>query len=87
MNSERIKEIQMATAYPNSVSVQQALLLVWNECQQEYNSQPPPRVSDAIAFADWIKSEGYELTDMGWVDADDDVVTSENLYLSFKGEL
>jgi len=34
MNAERIKEIQGQTAYPNSVSVQQALLKVWNECEQ-----------------------------------------------------
>ena len=33
MNSERIKEIQKQTAYPDSVSVQQALLQVWRECQ------------------------------------------------------
>ena len=32
MTSERIKEIQQQTAYPDSVSVQQALLQVWNEC-------------------------------------------------------
>jgi len=35
MNTERIKEIQSKTAYPESVSVQQALLQVWNECEQE----------------------------------------------------
>jgi len=35
MNTERIKEIQEQTAYPESVSVQQALLKVWNECEQE----------------------------------------------------
>jgi hypothetical protein len=35
MNTERIKEIQQATAYPESVSVQQALLQVWNETEQE----------------------------------------------------
>jgi hypothetical protein len=35
MNSDRIKEIQMKTAYPESVSVKQALLQVWNECEQE----------------------------------------------------
>ena len=35
MNSERIKEIQETTAYPESVSVKQALLQVWNECEQE----------------------------------------------------
>ena len=35
MNTERIKEIQEETAYPESVSVQQALLKVWNETEQE----------------------------------------------------
>ena len=35
MNSERIKEIQAETAYPQSRSVQQALLKVWNECEQK----------------------------------------------------
>lgn len=34
MNSERIKEIQKTTAYPESRSVHQALLQVWNECSQ-----------------------------------------------------
>ena len=34
MNTERIKEIQKETAYPDSISVQQALLKVWNECTQ-----------------------------------------------------
>lgn len=37
MNSERIREIQEQTAYPESRSVHQALLQVWNECQQENN--------------------------------------------------
>jgi hypothetical protein len=35
MTTDRIKEIQEKTAYPNSVSVQQALLQVWNECEQD----------------------------------------------------
>jgi hypothetical protein len=35
MNIDRIKEIQKETSYPESVSVQQALLKVWNECEQE----------------------------------------------------
>lgn len=35
MTSERIKAIQETTAYPESVSVKQALLQVWNECEQE----------------------------------------------------
>lgn len=39
MNSDRIKELQEQTAYPESVSVYKALLQVWNECQQEHNEQ------------------------------------------------
>jgi UTP-glucose-1-phosphate uridylyltransferase len=35
MNTDRIKEIQQETAYPESVSVQQALMKVWNETEQE----------------------------------------------------
>lgn len=35
MNTKRIEEIQKETAYPDSISVQQALLKVWNECEQE----------------------------------------------------
>ncbi len=35
MNTDRIKQIQQETAYPESVSVQQALLKVWNETEQE----------------------------------------------------
>jgi hypothetical protein len=35
MTTDRIKEIQAETAYPDSISVQQALLKVWNECEQE----------------------------------------------------
>ena len=39
MTSERIDEILKDTAYPESRSVNQALLKVWNECQQEHNKQ------------------------------------------------
>ena len=35
MDSNRIKEIQQTTAYPNSTSVMGALNQVWNECEQE----------------------------------------------------
>ena len=55
MTTERIKEIQSKTAYPDSVSVQQALLQVWNECEQEQL-----RIADVVgrseqlkAFVDW----------------------------------
>jgi hypothetical protein len=39
MTTERIKEIQLETAYPESLSVQQALLKVWNECEQAKQKQ------------------------------------------------
>jgi hypothetical protein len=39
MNSNRIKEIQRETAYPNSRSVHQALLKVWNECAQQQSKR------------------------------------------------
>ena len=35
MTADRIKEIQEKTAFPDSVSVCQALLQVWNECEQD----------------------------------------------------
>jgi len=41
MTTERIKEIQSKTAYPDSISVQQALLQVWNESEQR-NKQISP---------------------------------------------
>ena len=40
MNTDRIKEIQKETAFPDSVSVCQALLKVWNETEQEQLRQP-----------------------------------------------
>jgi len=39
MTSERIKEIQLATAYPESRSVHLALKQVWNECEQELRKE------------------------------------------------
>lgn len=39
MNTERIEEIQKETAYPQSQSVQQALLKVWNETAQKYKAE------------------------------------------------
>lgn len=38
MNTNRIEAIHKATAYPDSISVQQALLKVWNECSYEYEA-------------------------------------------------
>jgi hypothetical protein len=52
MTSERIKEIQQQTAYPDSVSVQQALLQVWNECSQ----LPQQELSDE-QIEKWAKEQ------------------------------
>ena len=41
MNTDRIEEIQKETAYPESKSVQQALLKVWNETEQGKATRPP----------------------------------------------
>lgn len=41
MNTDRIREIQEDCAFPDSHSVQQALLQVWNECAQEAASPIP----------------------------------------------
>ena len=41
MNVERIKEIQKQTAYPESISVQQALLQVWREMLENTSSSKP----------------------------------------------
>lgn len=62
MTIERIKEIQSKTAYPESVSVQQALLQVWNECEQEqlrlHNvSQEKRTVCPDCGDYGWIYSE------------------------------
>lgn len=48
MTSNRIKEIQDETAYPNSVSVMQALLKVWNECEQENNIKYKPQTDSIL---------------------------------------
>ena len=50
MNTDRIKQIQQETAYPESVSVQQALLKVWNETEQEQLRQPP--VSSSVILTE-----------------------------------
>ena len=65
MTSERIKEIQQQTAYPDSISVQQALLQVWNECSQ----LPQQEISDEeIEMLAWenpclSRQDVYELFD------------------------
>lgn len=69
MDSERIKEIQSETAYPESVSVQQALLKVWNECAQ---------VGKTIVFPTMEKVRSEALSRHGWAMPDDNDADTEN---------
>lgn len=61
MNTERIKEIQSKTAYPDSQSVQQALEQVWNECTQSPEKQLDkisPTEKDIILMkGEWTRDE------------------------------
>jgi hypothetical protein len=71
MTTDRIKEIQSKTAYPESVSVQQALLQVWNECEQEQlriaNVSKSLPTEDAkfiySLLPDWVKNKAPERLD------------------------
>ena len=59
MNSDRIEELQKTTAYPDSRSVANALLQVWNECAQENNKQINEmreimKAAASMAGKDWI---------------------------------
>ena len=52
MTADRIKEIQHATVYPDSISVQQALLQVWNECEQKIMFSE----KYMIEFGEWVRN-------------------------------
>ena len=55
MTTDRIKEIQSKTAYPDSISVQQALLQVWNECEQEQNKSDAKLIAAAPEMFEALK--------------------------------
>ena len=63
MNIKRIEEIQKETAYPDSISVRQALLKVWNECEQEKavkNNAVLPLVSGSLpCHHNFIQKDTY----------------------------
>jgi hypothetical protein len=56
MNTDRIEVIQKETAYPDSISVQQALLKVWNETAYENK-----RLNSELASAAILKDCGWTL--------------------------
>ena len=74
MTTERIKEIQNKTAYPDSISVQQALLQVWNECEQEqlllHNVINWLVCKDVkpIDGKEYLISDGQDVTEAQWYD-------------------
>lgn len=69
MTPQRIKEIQAETAYPESVSVQQALLKVWHECGQELSSLQKEneelRKENAARLQDAVMNYNKDLLNMG----------------------
>ena len=66
MNSNRIKEIQLETAYPNSRSVHQALLQVWNECAQQQSKRTSQLEADKaeLLMALILTNDGVNDIDM-----------------------
>jgi uncharacterized protein with PIN domain len=60
MTSERIKQIQQGTAYPESRSVHQALLQVCNECEQDKNKYSEEEVIDFTNYVLFGKITEFE---------------------------
>ncbi|RLI66891.1 MAG: hypothetical protein DRO67_00570 [Candidatus Asgardarchaeum californiense] len=65
MNSDRIKEIQSKTPYPESVSVHNALHQVWNETYHEQESEIAAlkqKVGELKDFCIWLTGCRYDFT-------------------------
>ena len=75
MTSDRIEEIIKQTAYPESNSVYQALLQVWNEIQQDCNEKIGScgECKHAIIYS-------YQNTRCGSGSLMDDIQVEENWY-------
>lgn len=58
MDTNRIREIHKGTAYPESRSVYQALLQVWNECEQE-KQMNKGKIIDADKLKEKEKESNY----------------------------
>jgi len=59
MNIDRIKEIQSKTGYPDSVSVQQALLQVRDEVMQEQTGSFESVFDNEIVYGDALENGMY----------------------------
>ena len=69
MTADRIKEIQDKTAFPDSVSVCQALLQVWNECEQD-KKYTEEDLRKAIELARETESERRGALSEDWDDVE-----------------
>jgi hypothetical protein len=70
MTTDRIKEIQDKTAFPDSVSVCQALLKVWNECEQD--SLEIIKIQQELIKV--LESQVIDLSMMSKIELGDDVI-------------
>ena len=57
MTSDRIDELLLTTAYPESHSVRQVMLQVWNEIQQDFNKKRCPSCK-------WFQPMGEQNNDL-----------------------
>lgn len=60
METKRIEQIQKRTAYPESQSVREGLMQVWNEMQQDFNSkicQNCSKFNEERQLEDWSDGE------------------------------
>lgn len=64
MDLERIKEIHQGTAFPESVSVMQALLLVWNECELESRHNSTSQQQTIERLRDLVKRMYESMAEM-----------------------
>ena len=78
MTSERIKEIQECTAYPNSKSVQLALLQVWNECAQQSQSEIESLTKEVERLREGLIMAKNYASNTNVIDAIDKVLTTSN---------
>jgi hypothetical protein len=70
MTVDRIKQIQDKTAFPDSVSVCQALLHVWNECEQD--ALEIIKVQQELIKV--LESQVIDLSMMSKIELGDDVI-------------
>lgn len=69
MTTERIKQIQAITGFPDSVSVQQALLQVWNECEQEKMIYAKAKFEEACEAQKKVCDKSVRIREMSCGDA------------------